>query len=56
MLSDHKQAEAYAFLMDAIEDVNTLLNTVEACFIEEDWATAKKLGQKLQGAREILEP
>jgi len=56
MLSDHEQAEAYAFLLDAIEELESLLTLVEGAFLEEDWATVKKMGEKLTKAREILEP
>ena len=56
MLSDHKQAEAYAFLEDAIETINEMLNVVESGFDNEDWDRAARMGKQLQGCREILEP
>jgi len=55
MLDDHEHAEAYAFLMDAIEDVNTFLNIVETELLDEDWVIVKEMGRKLTKAREILE-
>ena len=56
MLSDHEQAEAYAFLLDGIEELSALLNVIEGGLLEEDWQITKRLGMKLQGVREILEP
>ena len=56
MLSDNKQAEAYAFVMGATDDVEMLLNAVEAALLEEDWEIVKNLGQNLVKAKEVLEP
>jgi len=56
MLLDNEQAEAYAFLAGAIEDINMLLNVVEGGFLEEDWAIVKRMGKNLQGAKDMLEP
>jgi hypothetical protein len=55
MLSDHKQAEAYALVTDALEDLNSWLNVIEAMFIEDDWDMVKKIGQKLGAAQDVLE-
>jgi len=54
MLSDHKQAEAYAMVTDALEDLNSWLNLIEASFVEEDWEYVKKIGVKLSEAQRIL--
>jgi hypothetical protein len=56
MLTDEKQAEAYAFLLDGIETLNEMLNVVESGFIEEDWDRCKKMGEQFQGCKETLEP
>jgi len=56
MLSDNKQAEAYAFVMEATDNVETLLNAVEAALLEEDWEIVKSLGQNLTKAKEMLLP
>jgi hypothetical protein len=56
MLSDNKQAEVYAFVMQAINDVEMLLNAVETALLEEDWEIVKSLGQNLAKAKEVLEP
>ena len=56
MLLDNAQAEAYAFLLEAIDEVNMLLNVTEGGFNDEDWALVKKMGKSLQGVKDILEP
>lgn len=56
MLSDNKQAEAYAFVTEATDNVETLLNAVEAALLEEDWEIVRNLGQNLAKVKEVLLP
>jgi len=56
MLEDNDQAIAYAFLLEAIDEVNTLLNVTEAGFNDEDWTLVKSMGKNLQGVKDVLEP
>ncbi len=56
MLSDHEQAEAYAFISDALEELESLLTAVEAGFLDKDWDIVEKMGNQLKSAKDILEP
>jgi len=56
MLQDNDQAVAYAFLMEAIDEVNMLLNVTEGGFNDEDWALVGSMGRNLQGVKDLLEP
>lgn len=55
MLSNHEQAEAYAFLTEALVDLDMLLNGVEPVMLDEDWLSAMSLGKNLKEVKEILD-
>ena len=55
MLSDHKQAEAYALVTDALDELNVWLDSIESALLKEDWPAVHRVGDKLATAKEILD-
>jgi hypothetical protein len=55
MLSDDKQATAYAHVCTAIDDWDALLNTIWDALLPEDEHIVKSIGDQLHKAKEVLD-
>ena len=56
MLEDNDQAVAYAHLMDAIDNWNSLLNTLYDCILPEEKPMLDSMDDNLTKLVEVLEP
>ena len=54
MLDDDNQAEAYAHVSDALEELNSLLNVLYDSLLEEDITITTSIGEHLGKAKDVL--
>jgi len=55
MLDDDQQAHAYAHVSDALDELNSLLNTMFDGMLEEDIAITTLIGEHLGKAKGVLD-
>jgi len=55
MLSNNKQAVAYAHVQEAIDNWDGLLNVIWDFMLPEDTACVKAIGEHMAKAKEILD-
>jgi len=56
MLTDEDTATAYAHLCEAIDNWDSLLNTIYDTLLGTDMPYVKNVGSHMEAAKEILEP